>query len=666
MIARAHRSSSLRSCLRVAVMAAGVLSAVWACDSGTGVGPATTDKPAALIDIRTTQPALLVGDNDVPDDFDVTNPDFAQRDGNNADRLGRLIGVTVVWTSSDPTVVAVATPTTVTGAAKTVLDDEARQYGTKLMLRGLKTGTATVTGTVTGAPTVDNAPVTTTLTVTVTPAPTKLVATPKPVNVLLTSTPVLSAKVFAADGTAVPATPFWTCSDTLVAVVRSSSFGGHCGEPSRISGMIGDTTTIGGDVVLTPKKAGTMRLIATYKTTFQGASRIVADTVTVTVSSGVAKVVVTPASANLVVGGLRVLSANALDAAGNVITGLPVTWGSRNTSVLSVDAAGQAKGLTSGTGPGLTATANAFATIGGVSGDAVLTVYRTPAVVVSPTPNTLVLNQTVTLHAKLVDSDNTTQIPFSAASVNWTSDNAAIAKVTTVVDDSTATVTALAVGATQVRATSGLASGIADIKVNATAAATSLVVFVQTGATTMRPAVRTNEPVTVGGTLQLVTEVRDVNGALLVDQVVYTSSNTAVATVDATTGLVTAKSVGIAQITSKSTLNPALSSTVAVNVSAASTSAPASLKITPSTVTVHDGGTQQFTATLYDASGNVTTVPSGGHIGFAVDDSNVAETTATGLVTAYGTGSTFVRAFLVLANNQQTNISAAATLTVVP
>ncbi|MDB4914531.1 MAG: Ig domain protein group 2 domain protein, partial [Gemmatimonadetes bacterium] len=625
--------------LRLPLMTAGVLFAAWACDTGRGVGTATTEIPAAYIDVKNTAPGIVLGDNDTEDPFDVTNPAFGTNDGNENDRRGRLMRVNVVWTSSNPAVVTVVTPTTVTGPAKTVLDDAPREYGTKLVLRGVSKGTATVTGTVTGAPTVDNAPVTVTLQVTVTPPPTRLVASPNPAVVLLTANPVFTARLFSADGTAVPSTASWTCSDTLVAVVISAvtNSGNHCGVLTRRVGLPSDTTVLESDVLLLPRKAGTMRLIATYTGTFLGVSKTFADTVAVTVTTGVSKVVVTPASANLIVGGQRVLSAKALDAAGNVITGLPVTWGSRNPAVVSVDAAGQAKGVSSGASAGQTATANAFATIGGVSGDAALTVYRAPKIVVSPATNTLTVNQSVTLHATFVDSDNNSPIPASAALITWSSDNPAFVKVTAV-DDSTATATGVAIGTTAARAFAGVGSGAATVTVAATPVPTSLVVFVKTGAATTRPTVRTNEPLSVGATLQFVTEVRDVNGVLVVDPVVYSSSNTAVATVDASTGLVTAKTAGIAQITSRSSLNATLSSTVAVNVSAASTASPASLKLSPTSATIAMGTTQQFTATLYDASGNVTSVPAGAHIGFAVDDSNVADTTQSGLVSASGVG----------------------------
>lgn len=651
--------------LRLPLMTAGVLYAAWACDSGTGVGPATTAKPVALIEVKDGAPALILGNDDAEDLFDVTNPAFATNDGNDSDRQGRFIGVTVLWTSSNPAVVTVVSPTTVTGAAKSVINEAAREYGTKLVLRGVSKGTATVTGTVTGVPTVNDLPVTVTLQVTVTPPPTRLVASPNPANVLLTANPVFTARVFSADGTAVPATARWTCSDTLVAVVLSAvtNSGRHCGVPGSQVGTIGDTTVTETDVILFPRKVGTMRLIATYTATVLGVARTMADTVIVTVSSGVSKVVVTPASANLIVGGQRVLSAKALDAAGNVINGLPVTWGSRNSAIVSVDAAGQAKGVSSGTTAGQTATANAFATIGGVSGDAALTVYRAPKIVVTPSPYSLAVGQSVTLHATLVDSVNNSSIPLSAALVTFSSDNPAFVKVTAI-DDSTATATGIAIGTTSARAFAGVGSGAASVTVTATPVPTSLVVYVQTGATTMRPAVRTNEPLSVGATLQLKTEVRDVNGVLLVDPVVYTSSNTAVATVDASTGLVTAKTVGIAMITSKSSINASLTSTVAVNVSAASTAAPASIRLSPTSATMAVNATQQFTATLYDANGNVTTVPAGAHIGFAVDDSNVASTTQTGLVSASGVGTTTLRA--ILEGIPQTNIFAAATLVVTP
>jgi plastocyanin len=560
----AVHSLFMRRALKLMPLVAAVLSTTWACDPGKGVGTASEEKRAAAIEVPGTNVSVLLGNGDYSTPFDVVNPAFADP---LQDSRGRLIGVHVLWTSSNPAIISVVTPDVPSSGT---FQSEQRQYGAEVMLHPVAKGTATITGTVTGAPTLNDAPVTISITVTVLPLPTKVVATPNPVTVLTTGTAQLNAQAFSADGTAVDGNSEWVCGDTTIAMVGNfgGTAGGVCGRPVDPTNPSGSVFLIVDNrVVVYPKKVGTTFVVAKYHITLNGVPTVFSDTVRIVVSSGVSKVVVTPLTTNLVVGGTRQLSAQAFDLAGNALTGLPITWGSRNASVISVDATGTAKGLASGTGPGLTQSANAFATIAGVSGDATLTVYRTPGnVIVTPTPASVGIGQSLTLHAKLVDSDNTTQIPFSATAVTWKIDNTAFATMTQV-NDSTATVTGVALGVTTARATAASgASGVSD-----------------------------------------------------------------------------------------------------VTVRAASTGGPAtSMKITPATVTVKDGDTQQFTATLYDANGNVTAMPAGGTIGFNVDDSNIASVVYTsGLLSAYGTGTTFVRASLAI-NGVETNIFAAATLTVVP
>jgi uncharacterized protein YjdB len=658
----AVRQPFMRRALTLLPMAAAVIFTTWACDPGQGVGVATTTNRAAAIDVDGTAFSVIAGNGDVSPGFDVINPALADPF---KDSKGRLVGVHVQWTSSNPAVISVVTPDVVSSSIQAQGD----KFGAKVTLHPAATGTATITGVVSGAPTVNDAPVTVSITVSVVPFPTKVVASPNPVTVLTTDTALVTAQPFAADGTAVAGNSEWVCGDTTIAMV------GAVGDSNQaLCGRLADPTNPGSSrylivdyrVIVYPKKPGTTFVAVNYHVTLAGVSKVFTDTVRIIVATGVSKVVVTPATANLVVGGTRQLAAQAFDLAGHALTGLPITWGSRNASVISVDANGTAKGLASGTGPGLTQSANAFATIAGVTADATLTVYRTPGnVIVTPTPANIGIGQSLTLHARLVDSDNTTPIPFSATAVSWKSDNATLASVTQV-NDSTATVTGVALGVTAARATvaSG-ASGVSDVTVRAASVASSLVLQVVTGTTT-RVAVRTGEPMSMGGTLPLTSEVRDQNGVILTDAVGYSSSNAAVATVDPVSGLVTAKAVGNATITAKSSLNPSLTSAVVVVVSAPGGGSPVSMKLTPSTATVKVGTTQQYTATLYDANGSVTAMPAGGTIGFNVDDSNIASVVYTsGLLSASGAGTTFVRASLAI-NGVETNIFAAATLTVVP
>ena len=81
----------------------------------------------------------------------------------------------------------------------------------------------------------------------------------------------------------------------------------------------------------------------------------------------VATVTVSPASASLAVGATQQFTATLKDAAGNTLTGRPVTWASSAAAVATVSASGLATGLVAGP-------ATISASSGGITGSATLTV----------------------------------------------------------------------------------------------------------------------------------------------------------------------------------------------------------------------------------------------------------------------------------------------------
>lgn len=98
--------------------------------------------------------------------------------------------------------------------------------------------------------------------------------------------------------------------------------------------------------------------------------------------------------------------------------------------------------------------------------------------------------------------------------------------------------------------------------------------------------------------------------------------------------------------------------------------APASMTLAPASADVGLNATAPFTATLLDASGQPTTVEANSSVGFAVDDSPIADVTIdaanplVGNVRGKAAGMTTVRAFYVR-DGQQTNIFASAMVRVV-
>ena len=143
-----------------------------------------------------------------------------------------------------------------------------------------------------------------------------------------------------------------------------------------------------------------------------------------------------------------------------------------------------------------------------------------------------------------------------------------------------------------------------------------------------------------GATLQLNATVRDEDDQIMNNQAVtWSTSNAAVATVNAGTGLVTAVAVGnVAQsatITATVNGHPTVTSSVSVRVR----QKVASVDLTPDPVNLNVSATQQLTVAARDARG----VGIAGITGYTYGSANdaIASVSATGLVTAgAGAGTT--------------------------
>lgn len=174
--------------------------------------------------------------------------------------------------------------------------------------------------------------------------------------------------------------------------------------------------------------------------------------------------------------------------------------------------------------------------------------------------------------------------------------------------------------------------------------------------------------VPLGGTVQLTSTVT--NAAPGVTPL-WSSRNQSVAIVDPTTGLVTAKGPDSTYVVASLTGGVADSALIVVPRGGA----PVRMTIVPDSLaagaTVKFGASIPYTATLYDASGNVTSIEAGASIGFATDVSSVASVSiaptdpSTGIVRGVNPGTTYVRAFYVR-GTQQTNIFAVSKVTVTP
>src|SRR6266511_4239366 len=326
------------------------------------------------------------------------------------------------------------------------------------------------------------------------------------------------------------------------------------------------------------------------------------DTASVTVTC-VASVTVTPPSAVIPQGQTLQLTATPIDTSGTPMTGQAVAWASSHGAVATVTGSG----LVSAVGPGL---ATITATSGGKSGTAAITVTSVPvaAVDVAPAVATIPQGQTTQLTATPKDAAGT---PLSGRLVTWASSNTSVATV----NSSSGLVSGVAAGSATITATSEGQSGSAAVTVTP----------VPVASVAVSPATAT---IQIGQTAQLTATPKDANGTTLSGRAVnWTSSNTSVATVNSSSGLVSGVAAGSATITATS--------------EGQSGSAAASVAVSPATASILVGQTVQLTATPKDASGNAL---SGRVVTWGSSNNSIATVTSSGLVSGVAAGSATITA----------------------
>ena len=284
-----------------------------------------------------------------------------------------------------------------------------------------------------------------------------------------------------------------------------------------------------------------------------------------------------------------------------------VTWGTSNAAVASVNSSGYVTGLSAGT-------ANITATSAGFSSQVTFNVTAVPvaSVTVVLAPTAIQTGATSTATATTRDASNNV---LTGRVITFSSGNTAVATVNT----NTGVVTGVAAGTATIFATSEGITGSATVTVtNGPPTASVTVAFGQA-------------TINAGTTTTATATARDAGNNILAGKVAtWSSSNTGVATVNATTGVVTGVSAGTANIIA--TVD-GISGQSPITVNAVPV---ASVTLALGSSSIAAGATTTATATTRDAGNNILT---GRVVSFTSNNNAVATVGAfTGVVTGVSAG----------------------------
>lgn len=410
----------------------------------------------------------------------------------------------------------------------------------------------------------------------------------------------LIASTDAAGGA--PRSVVWSSSDPSVAHVVAN------GQAATVAGM----------------KPGTAWIVAAA--TADASKR---DSAWVSVTAGTLASLTISAAASSVVAftNLQVVAV-AKDAAGNNVGDVSPVWSSSDPAIATVSASG----LVTGKSPG---TANITASLGTVTSNPIALTVTNPeaaSITLSTSLPSLMAFGTLTVLTVVKDAAGNT---LSGVALTWTSSAPSIATVS-----SSGVVTGKSAGSVTIIAATGaiVSNALALTVVNPSVAS----ITISAATTTL----------VTSGILQVQALVRDAAGNVLNNvELSWGSSTPGVAAVS-NTGLVTATSPGQARITA------AAGSVVSNVLSLTVVSAPlVSITVTPASVSLAGGATQQFSAVGRDAGGNLvaitpvwSVVAGGGAI------------SASGLFTAGGAPGTFANTVTAAAGGKSATASVTVTL----
>jgi uncharacterized protein YjdB len=379
--------------------------------------------------------------------------------------------------------------------------------------------------------------------------------------------------------------------------------------------------------------------------------------------------VVSPASVTLFPNQTTDLTAVGLTASGDTGS-VAVVWSVTGGAIVDTSAAGgRHYGRYQSGAPGQYKVV-AHGNPGDLSDTATITVSLVPvaAVTVSPAMASLAPGATQQLAATPRDSAGGT---LSGRTVTWMSGNPAVATV-----NGTGLVTAVTPGSTIATATSDGKSGTSTITVTAPPAPTpspSTVTDLALAGVTDTSATLTFTEVSDGTGQPASYDVRYAAGTISWGSATAVARGTCTRPLAGTTigarrtctvlGLAASTAYGFQLVAFRGTFGVdavvgAVSNVASGTTGAGAPTPVASVTVSPASASISVGGTQQFTATLRDASGSVL---SGRAISWTSSPVNVATVSANGLVTALLAGTT-----TITATSEGQSGTATATVTALP
>jgi uncharacterized protein YjdB len=312
---------------------------------------------------------------------------------------------------------------------------------------------------------------------------------------------------------------------------------------------------------------------------------------------------------SLEVGHVVAAAATPLNSAGEAVPSAQVEWSSSDTTVLTVTSNGQVSGRRMGS-------AVVYAVSEGVAGQGSLTVTDSVPSNVDVQPQSASAAVGTQVQLAAVVTTKTGRV-LSGHPVLWSSTDTRYAVVS-----STGSVTGAGAGTARIVAR---ASSVAD-------SATIGVSPAPVAALSITPASST---LSAGATLQLTARATDAAGHVLTGRAVaWASSNTSVASIS-TSGLATGAHLGSTTITATSEGKRA---TATITVGAG---AVAAVTVSPGSLGLAAGNTQQLSARITDAAGNVLT---GQSVSWSTSNSGVGTVSSSGLVTGAQTGTATISA----------------------